>query len=393
MAPAIKRTFIVVIIVGVLAVLFSPKILALLRPPAASAKAPTGGAARPGSTGAAALQVTALKLTATSLAEIITATGSLRADEGVELQPEANGKVISINFNEGASVRKGDLLVKLNDAEPRATLQRTTYRMELATLKERRLAVLLETSSVNQQDYDAGLNELSVLRAEVAIVEAQLAKLEIRAPFDGVVGLRFVSEGSFVTPTTRVATLQRFDRLKVDFSIPEKYAARVRIGSPITFVVDGGDQSYKGEIYAIDPRIDAGTRTVLVRAICANPQKRLLPGAFANISFTLSEIPDALLVPSVAVIPGLSEKNVYIVREGKAVRRPVRIGVRTETSVQILEGLTAGDLVITSGIQQLRAGQAVQIKSENGAGGASPQARTADQPKAAKPPGPAIPAS
>jgi membrane fusion protein, multidrug efflux system len=251
--------------------------------------------------------------------------------------------------------------VKLNDAEPRATLQRTTYRMELAELKERRLAKLLETSSVNQQDYDAGLSELSVLRAEVALVEAQLAKMEIRAPFDGVVGLRFVSEGAFVTPATRVATLQRFDRLKIDFSIPEKYAFRIRIGSLITFAVDGGGRHHSGEIYAIDPRIDAGTRTVLIRAICPNPDQRLLPGAFANVHFKLAEVTDALLVPATAVIPGLSEKNVFVVHEGKAVRRPVQIGVRTESSVQIIDGLAAGETVITSGIQQLRAGQAVKV--------------------------------
>ena len=183
MSPALKRTFVVVVVLGVVATLAGPKLVAMLRP--ATAK-PTPGAAgaRPAGASAPALPVTAVTLVGMPMAENITATGSLRADEGVELQPETNGKVVAINFVEGANVRKGDLLVKLNDAEPRATLQRTTYRMELASLKERRLAVLLETSSVNQQDYDAGLSELSVLRAEVAIVEAQLAKLEIRAPFD-----------------------------------------------------------------------------------------------------------------------------------------------------------------------------------------------------------------
>jgi membrane fusion protein (multidrug efflux system) len=190
-----------------------------------------------------------------------------------------------------------------------------------------------------------------------------------------MVGLRFVSEGAFVTPTIRVATLQRLDRLKIDFAVPEKYALRVRVGSPVTFVVDGGERRYAGEIYAIDPRIDPGTRTVQLRAVCPNPGGRLLPGAFANIEFTLSSVADALLVPSVAVIPGLTEKNVFVVREGKAVRRAVTTGMRTETSVQIVAGLEGGDVVITSGLQQIRAGQAVQIATEEAAK-ESPQRRS-----------------
>ena len=314
------------------------------------------------SVSSAALHVSAITLVPSPLTEKITATGTLRADEAVELQPDTNGKIVSINFKQGTTVRRGELLIKLNDAELQATLQRTSSRRDLAEIKERRLAQLVASKSVNQQDYDAAASELSVQRAEVALVEAQLAKCEIRAPFDGVVGLRFVSEGAFVTPTIRVATLQRLSQLKIDFSVPEKYASRIRVGSAVTFRVDGGASSFKGEIFAVDPRIDSATRTVLIRALCPNPEGRLLPGAFANVEFTLAEVSDALLVPAGAVIPGLSEKNVFIAVEGKAVRRIVQTGVRTETSVQIIAGLAAGDVVITSGQQQLRAGQTVQIE-------------------------------
>lgn len=366
MSPALKRTLVIIVVVAGVAAIVAPKLLPLFRSPPAGAKAKAGGPAARNGAGGTPLRVNTITLTAVPMDETITATGSLRADEGIELQPETNGKIISVNFTEGARVHHGDLLLKLNDAELRATLQRTTYRMELARLKERRFAVLLESSSINQQDYDDALSEYSVQRAEVALVEAQLAKTEIRAPFDGVVGLRFVSEGAFVTPTTRVATLQRYDQLKLDFSIPEKYAPRIRIGSPVTFVVDGGDRQYAGEVYAIDPRIDAGTRTVLLRAISPNPDNRLLPGTFANVSFTLAQVRDALLVPSAAVIPGLTEKNVFVVQDGKAVRRAVQTGIRTESSVQILEGLAPGDVVITSGVQQLRAGLAVQADAPDG---------------------------
>ena len=362
MKPATNRTLLGfgLLVFGAAVVSLTLRLSAAENPAAPPAgKRDGGGKASPGG---APLHVSAITLMPTPLTEKISATGTLRADEGVELQPETNGKIIAINFKEGTPVRRGDLLIKLNDAEPQATLQRTISRRDLAELKERRLAQLVASKSVNQQDYDAAVSELSVQRAELALVEAQLAKCEIRAPFDGVVGLRFVSEGAFVTPTTRVATLQRLSPLKIDFSVPEKYAARIRPGSPVTFTVDGGGVVFKGEIFAVDPRIDSATRTVLIRALCPNTEGRLFPGAFANVEFTLAEMADALLVPAGAVIPGLSEKNVFIAVQGKAVRRAVQTGVRTETSVQIISGLAAGDVVITSGQQQLRAGQPVQIE-------------------------------
>lgn len=354
------------LVVGAIA---APKVLSLLRrdAPASAVKV-----APPPARLAAPLRVEAVRVALSSLAETVTTTGTLRADEGVELQAEANGRIVGIHFQEGRRVQRGDLLVKLNDAELRATLQRTAFRAELAEIKERRLAKLIETKSVNQQDYDVALSELSVQRAEVALVEAQLAKLEIRAPFDGVVGLRFVSEGALVNATTRVATLQRLDRLKIDFALPEKYAGRVRIGGPIGFTAADGVKA-QGEIYAVDPRIDVATRTVLVRAACPNPEHRLLPGAFVNVDVVLRQVDDAILVPAVAVVPGLNEKNVFVVSDGKAIRRGVQTGLRTESSVQILAGLQPGEIVITSGTQQLRPGMPVQVAGEfrTGSGGAS----------------------
>ena len=349
-----RRALIWIGIFGVMAAIAAPKVIPRWRTKPAAPLITPGGSKSPDAS--AALRVEAFALAPTSLSETITSTGSLRADEGVELQAETNGKIVSINFTEGARVRRGDLLIKLNDAELRATLQRAAYRRDLAETKERRLAQLIETKSVNQQDYDVALSELSVQRAEVSLVEAQLAKLEIRAPFDGVVGLRFVSEGALVNATTRVATLQRLEKLKIDFSVPEKYAARIRTGSAISFSVAGGEHRAQGEIYAFEPRIDPTTRTVLVRAICPNPGGRLLPGAFANVEVVLAEMSDAIVVPALAVIPGLNEKNVFIVSEGKAVRRAVETGMRTESTVQIVSGLKVGDVVITSGLQQLRAG-------------------------------------
>jgi membrane fusion protein (multidrug efflux system) len=309
--------------------------------------------------GGSTLKVSTYTVRATPFAETVTSTGTLRADEGVDLQAETNGKIIAINFTEGRHVKKNDLLVKLNDSDLRATLARATYRKELAQLRERRLAQLLSAKMVTQNDYDTALSDVNVQESEIDLARAQIEKTEIRAPFDGVVGLRYVSTGAYVNATTRIATVQRIDRLKIDFAIPEKYIGRLKVGSPVTFSVAGGEGRIKGEIYAFDPFIDTGTRTLLIRAICHNDEGRLLPGTFANVAMTLSEFRDAVLIPAEAVIPGVNEKNVFLLSDGKAERRMVETGTRTASTVHVLSGLKPGDVVITSGLQALRAGQSV----------------------------------
>lgn len=306
-----------------------------------------------------ALRVTVHEVRPQSFVETLSATGTLRAEEGVELQAETAGKVVRIEFREGMPVKRGVLLVKLNDADLRASLDRYRYGRQLAEARERRYAALLAQKMVTQQDYDTTLSELNVQNANVDLYQAQIEKTEIRAPFDGVVGLRYVSTGSYVNAATRIATLQRLDKLKVDFAIPEKYSGRVRAGAPVKFNVAGGLRGFTGRIYAIDPRIDSGTRTLLLRAVCDNADGTLLPGAFANVTLALEEISDALLVPSEAVIPGLDDKNVFVIRAGVAERRVVETGARTASLVHILSGLEPGDLVITSGLQNLRQGQKV----------------------------------
>lgn len=319
--------------------------------------APTPKAAAP----APPLRVTVMTAATAPLIEVISATGTIRATEGVDLQAETNGRVTALTFNEGARVHRGDLLVKLNDADLRATLLRASVRRDLAEAKERRFVKLVQVGNVTTEDYDNARSDLDVQRAEVAIIEAQIAKTEIRAPFDGVIGLRYVSEGAFVNATARIATLQSLDEVKLDFSVPEKYASRIHPGNAVTFTVPGDSTRHQARITAFDPRIDAATRTVLVRAVCPNPGGALLPGGFANVEVTLAEIADAILVPNIAVIPGVSDKNVFVMAGGKAARRAVQTGTRSEESVQITAGLKPGEVVITSGLQQLRPGMAVAI--------------------------------
>ncbi len=378
MTPVVKRIVWSVAILVALGAVAIPKVLppagasapagsdaSRTRPPAGTAEAPAPKRREDRGGG---LRVSTVTVQPQRFAETITSTGTLRAEESVELQAEINGKVAAINFTEGAHVRRGDLLVKLNDADVRASFTSATYRRDLAVLREKRFAKLLAQGVARQEEYDTALNDVNIQDAQIELVKAQHAKTEIRAPFDGVVGLRYVSEGALVNAATRVATLQRLETLKIDFSVPEKYAGRLRVGSPISFTVAGGGREFQGKIYAFDPRIDEATRTVVMRAGCPNPDGRLLPGAFATIALTLEELDDAILVPAVAVIPELDQKSVFVVRDGKAERRRVETGARLDSVVHVLSGLKAGDVVITSGLQQMRGGLAVYVASDGETG-------------------------
>ena len=320
---------------------------------------PAATAARPGGAG---IRVTAIKVKPVAFTETVAANGTLRAEEAVEIQTEVNGKIAAINFVEGQRVKSGDILVKIDDSSLQANLRRALSRRELAGFREQRLARLVEEGGVSKQDYDEAHGELAVLDAEADFIRADIKKTEIRAPFAGVAGIRFVSVGAYVNPATRIATLQGITNLKVDFSVPERYAPRLKVGDPMKFTVAGSQQSYTGEVYAIEPRIDVSTRSVLLRAICRNPDGSLLPGTFARVEYTVQQSESSLLVPAISILSGLVEREVFVVREGKVHRVQVTTGARTDTHVQITKGIAPGDVVLTSGVQQVRNGTAVQVQ-------------------------------
>ena len=328
-----------------------------LKPPAKPAAASSG--ARPGGSG---LRVTGVTVKPEAFTESISANGTLRAEEAVELQTEVNGKIAAINFTEGQRVKAGTILVKIDDSSLQASLRRAQARRELAGFREQRLARLVEEGGVSKQDYDEARGELAVLDAEIDFIRADIKKTEIRAPFDGVAGIRFVSVGSYVNPAARIATLQGITHLKVDFSVPERYAPRVKAGDPMRFTVAGSKQVYTGEVYAVEPRIDVATRSVLLRALCRNPDGSLLPGIFARVEYTVQQSEASLLVPAIAILSGLEERSVFVARDGKAQRIQIVTGARTDSKVQVVQGLAPGDIVLTSGVQQMRNGMAVQVQ-------------------------------
>jgi len=291
------------------------------------------------------------------------ATGTLRADESVDLISEASGRLVEIRFDEGERVEAGDLLAKINDAELQAEKKRLAHELELAERQAQRQRQLLDEEAISQEQYDQTANEVEVLRAQLERVEAQIEKTEVRAPFSGTVGLRRVSKGSYLTAQTVITTLQRVDPIKVDFSVPEKHAGRVRAGQPISFRVRGSDRSGDGTVYATETAVDTDTRTLRVRARASNASGRLRPGMFADVTLMLGQTDDALVVPTVSIVPTIDGQRVFVVERGQAQPRNVTLGVRSDSTVQVTEGLSVRDTVITSGIQELRAGLSVRIES------------------------------
>lgn len=297
---------------------------------------------------------------AETLDDRVMTVGTILSNEEVEIRSEIAGKVEKILCKEGARVRKGEPLLKINDAELQAQRMRAHYRQAISEQQAERQHQLFEKQLLSQEEYDNAVNELNIVKAEAQLIQAQLEKTEIRAPFDGVIGLRYVSEGSYLSPATRITTLQDNSPIKIDFTIPEKYAASIKIGDKINFSVQGVSHKFAGTIYALESRIDPATRTLHMRALSPNPDGALLPGAFANVEVVLKE-KETLTIPAFALIPELKGHRVFLYKAGKAVSQSVDIGVRTDERVEITQGVQAGDTLITSAILQLRPGVAVRL--------------------------------
>ena len=295
------------------------------------------------------------------LENIIRSSGTVLASESVDLVAEAAGRIDAIPANEGAHVRKNDLLLKINDDDLQAQMRKTNLQISLAADQEERQKQLVEKNLISKEQYDITASQLNTLRADSGNLQSTIRKREIRAPFDGIFGLRYVSEGSYVSPTTRIASIQKINPLKVDFSIPEKYAGKVFVSDIVQCKNDELKLQFTGKLYAIEPKIDPTTRTIQLRAMCENKSEKIFPGSYVQIEFHLKNIPDALLVPTQAIIPVLKGQTVLVQRNGIVVSVPVQTGIRTPASVQITDGLAPGDTVIITGILQLRAGMPVNV--------------------------------
>ena len=292
-------------------------------------------------------------------------SGKLMPDEEVDLSFEASGKIIDINFTEGSSVKKGQLLAKVNDSQLQAQLARLEAQMPLAEDRVFRQNALLQRDAVSKEAYEQVKTELATLHADIENVKASIAMTELRAPFDGVIGLRQVSTGAYASPTTVIAKLTKITPLKVEFAVPERYARQIRKGTNLTFKIEGKLEEFKAQVYATESSIDPETHTLTVRAIYPNHNGLLLPGRYADVSLKQEEISDAIAIPSEAIVPEMGKNKVFVYRSGKAYPVDVEIGIRTEAEIQIVKGLSAGDTILTSGTLQLRTGMPVTIDQLN----------------------------
>jgi membrane fusion protein (multidrug efflux system) len=310
---------------------------------------------------AQALPVSVVKLQKDTLRNQLQVTGTILPNESVSLRSEISGLVTRIAFNEGQYVTKGTPLVYLNDDELQAQLQRLQYTQRLFETQENRQKQLLAREAISQEEYDIVLNQYNTALSDIKLVEAQLNKTVIRAPFNGILGLRMISEGSVIGTSDVITSVVNIDPIKIEFSIPERYANQVKVGSPVYFANESSGQEVQGQVYAFEPQIDLATRTLKLRAQSSNKGGRFLPGMFVKIRFILEVTEDALLVPAESVIPELAGYKVFVVgADNKVEQREIEIGTRTDAMVQVLSGLQEGDLVLTSGVMQVRQGMPIQ---------------------------------
>ncbi|MGB3617597.1 MAG: efflux RND transporter periplasmic adaptor subunit [Catalinimonas sp.] len=319
--------------------------------------APTAGGGAP-----AATVVEGVVTQPTRLDNRVVTTGTVLPNEEVELRSEISGKVTAISFREGDRVRRGQTLVRINDEDLRAQLQRLNYQQQLAEENERRYKLLRDREAISLEEYDVIATELKTAGAEIDNLRAQLDKAVLRAPFDGTIGLRQISLGSYISPTTTIANLVDADPVKVEFALPARYAASVRKGRTVRYRVEGAADAFEGEIYAVEPKIDPVTRTLQVRAVTPNPDGKLRPGSFATVELVLEEIEETILLPTEAVVPDLNGHKVYVSRAGKATPQVVEIGLRTADQIQITAGVVPGDTVVTRGVLNVRDGAALRFR-------------------------------
>lgn len=289
-------------------------------------------------------------------------SGSIEANEQVEIRSEVSGIVEGIYFQEGSTVSKGQVLFKVNDLELRAQLTQAATKEGLASENERRAKLLLHKEAISQEEYDVARADYKSAQAQSQLIKAQIAKTSVRAPFSGKIGLRSISPGTYITPAILVAKLVNIGQLKITFSIPEKYANQVKMNSYLSFKVSGSTKDYSAKVYAIEPEVEVATRTLRVRAIAENKDGKLLPGTFANVELPLDIIKDAIVVPTEAIIPVQNGKKIFISEKGMAKEIMVETATRTDASILVLSGLKAGDTVITSGVMSLKNEVPVIIK-------------------------------
>jgi membrane fusion protein, multidrug efflux system len=348
MNKTLKVTITVILILFLAGIIFYPK----YKPFLLSKFGPKNINASPLRQGQQKLNASGYVIVPTHMSEFIRSTGTLRPDEETDLNFETSGKIVGIFFTEGKKVKKGDLLAKINDKPLQAQLQKLQVELKLAEEKEFRQKSLLDKDAISQESYDQIVTDVQGLKADINLVKARISETELRAPFDGVIGLRYLSEGSYVSATTKIVRLVKMSPIKIEFSVNGKYSSEINNGYPVKFAVEG--KNYDAVVYAVDPKIDIQTRTISLRALYPNLNEELKTGTYCSVTMELSNIDSAMSIPTEAVTATIDGILVYRYKGGKAQSVKVATGLRTEARIQITNGLEFGDTVLITGILQLR---------------------------------------
>ena len=293
--------------------------------------------------------------------ETLEVPGSIVANEVAEIHPEVSGRIVQLNVGEGKYVGRGTLLAKLYDGDLVAQLNKLRVQLAIAEKTEERQKELLRIQGISQQDYDLSLLQVNNLRADIGIIQTEIAKTVVRAPFSGRLGLKMISPGQYVTPATVIATINQTDQLKLDFTVPEKYATQIRPGQMVTFMYEGSKKELAARVIATESIVAENTRSLTVRAQVIGREEGLLPGAFARVKLSFDPDPNALLVPTQAVLPQARGKKLILYKGGTAVFADVTTGVRDSVNVQILDGVQAGDTIVVTGLLSVRPETKIQI--------------------------------
>lgn len=306
-------------------------------------------------------KVEAFIIKTSALSDNVKLPGSIIANEATEIHPEISGRLTYLNIAEGRSVGTGALIGKIYDGDLRAQLNKLNIQLQTAQRTAKRYEELLKIQGVSRQEYDMHVLDINTIRADMAIVQSNLKRTEIRAPFSGVLGLKNISPGAYVTPASVLTTIRQNSQLKLDFTLPEKYAAKIKPGQLVHFTVENNPKLYGAKIAATEMSISEESRSLNVRAVVVNNDGAIMPGAFVEVQTNFDPDPNAIMVPTQAVVPQAKGKKVVVYRNGSVTFDNVETGLRDSSMVQVTSGLKVGDTIIISGLMGLKPGGKVEI--------------------------------
>lgn len=309
------------------------------------------------------LAVEAMILHPQPLSSTIEVPGSLLAYEETEIRAEISGRVVKINFKEGSTVKQGDLLVKLFDEDLQAQLKKLQVQLQIAKKTAERQKELVKINGISQQEYDLSALQVSNLEADIELIRVSINKTIIKAPYSGRLGLKDISVGAYISPSNIITTISQVDKLKLQFTVPEKYGSQVKNDQELTFQLDGSNDQIPAHVMAKEASIEENTRSLVVRAVVKSNNPLLVPGAFAKVKMVLGKQNDALMVPTECIVPQGRKKQVILCKGSKAQFVEVTTGVRDSARIQVVTGLFPGDTVVTTGLLFLRPGADIKIST------------------------------